>query len=207
MLAVALAPKRRLAGVIVPASRVARRRPHGEGRTIRIDVKVNAREHQLLFERAQMREVAVARLLVESALELPLPRPVAPMLAQDRETLERAVAELHDTRRDLGRLAGNFNQLARVANETGQAPSVGLLEGVMGEYHAIVSQLMHLSVRLSRFSKGFGNARGWAPEGEDEPDQGSEQWWARRIDAHRVHYGLSPSADHGRVLQDSPTRG
>ena len=43
----------------------------GEGRRIRLDVRVNEAEHRGLVERAQQRGVSIARLLVDSALGVP----------------------------------------------------------------------------------------------------------------------------------------
>ena len=51
------------------AERVARRRRRGEGRRIRLDVRVDEAEHRGLVERAGARGVSIARLMIDAALE------------------------------------------------------------------------------------------------------------------------------------------
>ena len=51
------------------ADRVARRRRRGEGRRIRLDVRVDEAEHRALVERAGARGVSIARLMIDAALE------------------------------------------------------------------------------------------------------------------------------------------
>ena len=47
----------------------ARRRRRGEGRRIRLDVRVDEAEHRGLVERAGARGVSIARLMIDAALE------------------------------------------------------------------------------------------------------------------------------------------
>lgn len=51
------------------AEHVARRRRRGEGRRIRLDVRVDEAEHRGLVERAGARGVSIARLMIDAALE------------------------------------------------------------------------------------------------------------------------------------------
>lgn len=78
-------------------------------------VKVTPEEEALLLQLAAKQGVSVARLLVESALAV-----------EDRTTAtdrREAMAELFRIHRVLGGAANNMNQLAKVANATGEVPA------------------------------------------------------------------------------------
>ena len=84
------------------------------GRRISHEVKVSEAEELRLQLLAQEREVTVPRLLLESAL------------AGDRQTVtdvRDAVGQLFALQRYLGALSNNINQIARVANATGELPN------------------------------------------------------------------------------------
>jgi hypothetical protein len=155
------------------------RRRGGARRSIRVDVKVNESEHADLSTRAGERGLSVARLLVDSALEVPLPAPRAERNVHDEAVVAALVEELMMVRGALGRVANNINQLARTANESGELPARDLLSQAVGEHRVLAAQFMRLGVRISRWSRGLPQAGSWAPEGESASDFGSEQWWAR----------------------------
>jgi hypothetical protein len=146
------------------AERVAQRRRRGEGRRIRLDVRVNEAEHRGLTERARERGVSVARLLVDAALGVPQLPPARHGLSADtRERFAQLDATWHAldaTWKDLNsRVGNNLNQLAHVANETQQLPAwerIGAaLEGLEELRRAMieaVAELHRAAVRIGRSS-------------------------------------------------------
>ena len=111
----------------VPAGR-SRRRRERTPRTGSFKVRVSQREREGLQLRAAALGVSVPRLLVESALsgvETPAER--------------RAwMAELFELRRLVATVANNVNQLAKVANTTGELPAAGRLSGTLGEVRELL---------------------------------------------------------------------
>jgi hypothetical protein len=144
------------------AEPVAQRRRRGEGRHIRLDVRVNEAEHRGLVERAQQRGVSIARLLVDSALgvpELPPARHGLPAEVQERfAQLDATWRALDSTWKDLNsRVGNNLNQLAHVANETRQLPSAERLAAALSELEELrramieaVTELHRAAVRIGR---------------------------------------------------------
>lgn len=90
------------------------------GRQHRHEVKVSPEEEGVLLRLALQHRVTVPRLLVEAAMS---------MDAANGESIEtptqraEAVRMLFGLRRQLGSMANNVNQIARVANTTGVVPS------------------------------------------------------------------------------------
>ena len=85
------------------------------GRHYAHQVKVTPEEEAVLLQLAAAQGVSVPRLLVESALAV-----------EDRTTAtyrRAALAELFRIHRVLGGAANNMNQLAKVANATGEVPA------------------------------------------------------------------------------------
>jgi len=85
------------------------------GRHYAHQVKVTPEEEAVLLQLAAKQGVSVPRLLVESALAV-----------EDRTTAtdrREAIAELFRIHRVLGGAANNMNQLAKVANATGEVPA------------------------------------------------------------------------------------
>ena len=146
--------------------------PAGQDRSLRLSVRLNGRERDELVKRARARGLSVTRLLVDGALELPLPRPQVSVADRDRELIDGLVGELDEVRAELGRVGNNLNQMAHGANITRELPAARRLEEALAEHRALTSQLMRIGVRLARWSRGLPQLRGWAPEGEDEERRG-----------------------------------
>lgn len=119
------------------------RRPKGRTRRARESVrreviqkvKLTDEERDRLRARAAGLGMSVPRLLVESALsgvETPTGR-------------RRMVAELFEIRRLLATVANNVNQLARLANISGQVASERRLEHTLGEVDELIAQLRELT--------------------------------------------------------------
>ncbi len=105
-----------------PAGRVNRGR-EDEPRDVYQQVTLTESEQFRLRERAGVLGVSVPRLLVESALS-----------GVETPGERRAwVAELFELRRLLATVANNVNQLAKVANTSGELPAGERLEGMFAE--------------------------------------------------------------------------
>ena len=163
------------------------RRQRGEGRTHRLSVRLSAAELRQLRERARSRGLSVTRLLVDAALERPLPRSQAAVTEEDRALVDRVLDELREIRAELARVGNNINQMAHGANIARELPGARRLEEALAEHRALTSQLMRVGVRLARWSRGLPQLQQWAPAGEDEQDEGSPEWWARRVESHRAY--------------------
>ena len=92
----------------VPPGRVLARRP------FKHEVKVTAEQETRLLELAAEQRVSVSRLLVESAL--------TPAPGETVTERRNAMAELFALHRLLAAVSNNVNQLAKVANATGEIP-------------------------------------------------------------------------------------
>jgi hypothetical protein len=90
------------------------RRRAGDGpRRHEVRVRLSAAENRELRRRATEGKVSLSRYLVEGALD-------RPATATERRVRK---AELHRVDRLIGGIATNIDQLARVANATGQVPA------------------------------------------------------------------------------------
>ena len=172
-----------------------RRRSYSRGtadasrrRRFQYGVRVSEAERAGLEERAAARGVSVAALMVDAALgRADLQRSRASVAERDRAVIDGVLAELGEVRAELGRVGNNLNQMAHGVNITRELPAARRLEEALAEHRALTSQLMRVGVRLARWSRGLPDLRAWAPEGEDEGDEGSEEWWARRVESHRAY--------------------
>lgn len=98
-----------------------RRRANVEGgRQHRHEVKVSPEEEAVLLRLALQHRVTVPRLLVEAAMSMD--RVDGGAIETPTQRAE-AVQMLFGLRRQLGSMANNVNQIARVANTTGVVPS------------------------------------------------------------------------------------
>jgi hypothetical protein len=111
-------------------------------------VRVSGEERAGLEQRAGVRGVSVARLLVDCALERPLPAP--DLKHPSFEQLRPYYAVLDWLQREIGRIGNNVNQLARAANTTGEIPTERRLREVLEEARAAIAAVHQESVRLSR---------------------------------------------------------
>jgi len=101
----------------VPPGRVMARRRSANvagGRPFKHEVKVSAEQEARLRELADEQRVSIPRLLVESAL--------TPSPGETVTERRNAMAELFALHRLLASVSNNVNQLAKVANATGEIP-------------------------------------------------------------------------------------
>lgn len=132
-----------------------RRRSYSRGtaessrrRRFQYGVRVSEEERAALEERAAGRGVTVARLLVDAALERPLPEPSSEH--PSFEQLRPFYAVLDGLQREIARVGNNVNQLARSANTSGELPTARRLEEALEEARAAIRAVHGASVRLSR---------------------------------------------------------
>lgn len=130
------------------SGQAAQRRTPGEGRTENLKVRLSATERSELQQRAAARGVSVARLLVESALEKPLPAPNPPAPAYAQELVKPVLATLDAVRRDLAPIGNNINQMAHGANITREIAATEQLEDALGAYRTVIGQLIQVSSKL-----------------------------------------------------------
>jgi Mobilization protein NikA len=98
-------------------------------------VKLTPSEHEQLRERAAGLGVSGPRLMVESALsgvETPAER-------------RQMIADLFEARRLLATVANNVNQLAKLANTSGEVGSRERLESTLGEVDELIVALRALT--------------------------------------------------------------
>jgi hypothetical protein len=109
----------------------ARRERQAQPRSVEQKVKLSEAEREQLRERAAELGVSVPRLLVESALS-------GVETSTDRRAM---IAELFEVRRLLATVANNVNQLAKVANTSGEVGVGERLARTLGEVDALVVEL------------------------------------------------------------------
>ena len=113
-----------------PKGRVRRGREPAPRRVYQ-QVTLTEAEREQLRARAAELGVSVPRLMVEAALE-------------GRETpteRKQQIAELFEVRRLLATVANNVNQLARLANTTGELGMHGRLENALAEVEEVVGRV------------------------------------------------------------------
>ena len=106
-----------------------------------INVRVSEQERAALSEKATRAGVTIPRLLVEAALEGD-----GAQIRQERLGLARA---LNETRARLATVANNVNQLARVANTTGELGQAEQLAQTRAEVAELVAELRTASRTLT----------------------------------------------------------
>jgi len=114
----------------------ARREREPSPRRVYQQVKLTESEREQLRSRAAELGVSVPRLLVESALG------GSSETATERR---RDIAELFEVRRLLATVANNVNQLARMANTTGELPGQERLEETLAEVAGLVVRLREVT--------------------------------------------------------------
>ena len=95
--------------------RLGRRRENSDvPRTGRYFVRVNADEQAALLRLAAHQNVSVQRVLVESALR--------PDTGVSRADIQELISTLFGLSRQISAVGSNLNQIAKVANTTGEVP-------------------------------------------------------------------------------------
>lgn len=89
--------------------------PASSPRVVTHKVKANAEEEARLLQLAEAQRVSIPRLLMESALAVPV--------GETPTERRNAIAELYQVHRLLAATSSNINQLAKVANSTGDVPA------------------------------------------------------------------------------------
>jgi hypothetical protein len=127
-----------------------RRRPVGEGRA-QVNVKLSAGELDELRARAAGCEVSVSALLVNSALERPLPALRAAVVGvHERAVIDRAVGVIDDLIAELGRIGNNINQLAHVANISGDVTLERRLRDALAENSDAIGVIREVADDMAR---------------------------------------------------------
>lgn len=112
-----------------------------------LQVRVSDVERAQLRARADELGVSVPRLLVESALA-DEPSDEGWVGRRERTVVHRKeLAELNELRRLVATIANNVNQLAHVANISGDVPSAVVLERTLSEVDRVLTQLRDVSSR------------------------------------------------------------
>ncbi|GAA4108525.1 plasmid mobilization relaxosome protein MobC [Enteractinococcus coprophilus] len=109
--------------------RLGRRRENSVlPRSGRYVVKVNAEEQAALLRLAAHQNVSVQRVLVESALR--------PDTSVSRADIQELITALFGLSRQISAVGVNLNQIAKVANATGEVPEdlMAALAGLRGLY-------------------------------------------------------------------------
>jgi hypothetical protein len=135
-----------------PRRRSYSRGAPGESRRRRFQygVRVSGEERAGLEERAVASGVTVARLLVDSALARPLPPARAAVGAQELAAVDRAVGLLDDVIAELARIGNNINQLAHVANISGDVTVERRLRDGLAENSDAISRVRDVADDLAR---------------------------------------------------------
>lgn len=108
-------------------------------RTVTHKVKVNAEEEARLLQIAEAQRVSIPRLMFEAAMAMP---------AGETPTERRnAIAELYQVNRLLAATANNINQIAKVANSTGDIPAeaaatIAAMRSTSGKIDAVVERMI-----------------------------------------------------------------
>ncbi|WP_425550638.1 plasmid mobilization protein [Amnibacterium soli] len=119
-----------------------RRRANADGegsRAKRYVVKVTPEEDLALRSRAAVRDVTVARLLFESAMDAGI------VTAAERK---QAIVMLFKLQRQMASVANNANQIARYANTEGRFPAEAT--SVLAEYRAVVAEIREAMAAVNR---------------------------------------------------------
>ena len=134
---------------------VEQRRPRGEERSLRLSVRLNGREREELVERARARGLSVTRLLVDGALERPLPPARSPVDEQSRALLGDLVGRLDALDEQLVRVGNNLNQMAHGANISRELRATEKLDRALGEWHERLAEVRGVVVDADRLLRGL----------------------------------------------------
>jgi Bacterial mobilisation protein (MobC) len=93
---------------------------------------------------ATERDVAMASLLVDSAWGAQLPLPASRL---SRRQYEELLEVMYDVRRRLGIAGNNINQLARMANTTGELPAEARLTAGLEDVRSAI-RVVHNAIDL-----------------------------------------------------------
>jgi uncharacterized protein (DUF1778 family) len=138
------------AGALVAgAAAAAPRRPVGEGRA-QVNLKLSVDERDELQAWAVERGVSVSALLLNSALERALPPPRAVVGPEERAVIDRAVGVIDDSIAELGRIGNNINQLAHVANISGDVTMERRLRDALAENSDAIRSIREVADELAR---------------------------------------------------------
>jgi uncharacterized protein (DUF1778 family) len=113
-----------------------------------INVRVSDQEREALTAKAARAGVTIPRLMVEAALEGD-----GPEIRRERLALARS---LNETRATLATIANNVNQLARVANTTGELGEAQRLAETRADVAQLVGDLRAASRALTFPTAGGG---------------------------------------------------
>jgi hypothetical protein len=105
-----------------------------------VKIKLSGAERQQLRERADQLGVSVPRLLVESALADPA---AGGWVAVREQALARRqlLVELNELSHLTATIANNVNQLAKIANTSGDLPAAHRLHQTLTDVDAVLRQL------------------------------------------------------------------
>ncbi len=134
---------------------VEQRRRRGEDRSLRLSVRLNGRERDDLAARARARGLSVTRLLVDAALELPLPPARSPVDEDSRELLGDLVRRLDALDEQLVRVGNNLNQMAHGVNISRELPATEMLDRALGEWHQRLFEVRGVVVDADRMLRGL----------------------------------------------------
>jgi len=134
---------------------VEQRRQRGEERSLRLSIRLNGREREELVERARARGLSVTRLLVDGALELPLPAARSPVDERSREQLAELVGRLDALDEQLVRVGNNLNQMAHGANISRELRATEKLDRALGEWHERLREVRGVVVDAERLLRGL----------------------------------------------------
>lgn len=113
--------------------------PKSSPRVVTHKVKANAEEEARLLQIAVAQNVSIPRLLMESAL--------ATSAGETPTERRNAIAELYQVHRLLSATANNINQIAKVANSTGDVPAeaaatIAAMRTTAGKIDAVVERMI-----------------------------------------------------------------
>ena len=134
---------------------VEQRRPRGEERSLRLSVRLNGREREELVKRARARGLSVTRLLVDGALERPLPPARSPVDEQSRAFLGDLVGRLDALDEQLVRVGNNLNQMAHGVNISRELRATEKLDRALGEWHERLAEVRGVVVDADRLLRGL----------------------------------------------------
>ena len=138
-----------------PFEAIEQRRRRGEDRSLRVSIRLNGRERQELVERARARGLSLTRLLVDTALEHPLPPSRSPIDEPSREQLGELIRRLDGLDEQLVRVGNNLNQMAHGVNISRELRATEQLEDGLREWHERLLEVRGVVVDAERLLRGL----------------------------------------------------